>query len=478
MATAIPNNQVRFRLSDVAEAVAGSLFGTDSEIEGVAIDSRAVTQGALFVAVRGEQHDGAKFIPAAVQQGAVALLVHAGTPCPDGVARIEVSDTTRALGDLAALHRRRWGRSVVAITGSVGKTTTKELTASALEALGLSVLKTSGNLNNQFGVPMTLFGLGAEHAVAVLEVGTNARGEIARLGAIAQPDVAAVLIAAAAHTEGLGSVSQVAEEKAALFGALSSSGTCVVNADDPELWPRTPSGLARVAFGSSERAQVRLLEVKLGPDGTQVRLSVEGHGELTAQLALIGYAAASNACAALACVWAVQGPAALSAALSGLASVKPSPGRMAPRRLARGVVVIDDSYNANPRSTQVSLETLRELASAPQARSIAVLSDMKELGALSHAEHVRIGELCVRTGIDVLVGCGPEMTAATSTAARLSAGRLAPHPTRVAHVLDPLEAAHIVRSMWRKGDVILVKGSRSMTMERVVEALCKGEAEA
>jgi UDP-N-acetylmuramoyl-tripeptide--D-alanyl-D-alanine ligase len=477
MATTIPGNQVRFKLSEIATCVAGTLVGEDVEIEGVTIDSRAVTPGALFVAVRGDQHDGAKFVPAACQQGARALLVHAGGGYPSDVARVEVADTTRALGDLGALHRQRWGRAVIAITGSVGKTTTKELAASALAATGLCVHKTQGNLNNQFGVPMTLFGLTSTHDVAVLEVGTNAPGEIARLGAIARPDVAAVLIAAAAHTEGLGSVAQVAAEKASLFAALDASGVCVVNADDPELLPRTPVGPKRVSFGTSAQAQVRLIEARPSVAGTAVTLSVEGLGEQQVQLALIGYAAAINACAAIACVVALKGVDAVPDALRGLGEVKPSPGRMAPRSLARGITIIDDTYNANPRSTQVSLQTLRELASVPGARSIAVLSDMKELGALSHTEHMRIGELAVRSGIDVLVGCGPEMAHATTVAARLSAGRLAPHPTRVAHVHDPVEAARIVRSLWRKGDVVLVKGSRSMMMERVVEALCQGEVE-
>jgi UDP-N-acetylmuramoyl-tripeptide--D-alanyl-D-alanine ligase len=366
---------------------------------------------------------------------------------------------------------------VIAITGSVGKTTTKELTAAGLAATGLSVHKTSGNLNNQFGVPMTLFGLTPDHAVAVLEVGTNAPGEIARLGEIARPDVAAVLIAAAAHTEGLGSVSQVADEKASLFSSLGASGSGVVNADDAELWARTPPGLRCISFGSSERAQVRLLSATPTLQGTEVRLAIDGVGELSLQLALIGYAAAINACAALACVWALSGAAAVAAAVPGLVRVAPTLGRMAARTLARGVTVIDDSYNANPRSTEVSIDTLRELAAAPESRSIAVLSDMKELGALSQLEHVRIGELCVRSGIDILVGCGPEMAHATNAAARLAAGRLAPHPTRIVHVVDPLEAARIVRSLWRRGDVVLVKGSRSTAMERVVAALCQGEAE-
>jgi UDP-N-acetylmuramoyl-tripeptide--D-alanyl-D-alanine ligase len=367
---------------------------------------------------------------------------------------------------------------VVAITGSVGKTTTKDLTAAAFAATAMRVHKTTGNLNNQFGVPMTLLGLSSEHDLGVLEVGTSGPGEIAQLGNMVQPDVAAVLVAAAAHTEGLGSVSAVADEKASLFGTLRAGGKGVVNLDDAELSARTPHDMPRISFGTSEHAQVRLVSARLHADGTDVVVSVKDFGELTFSLALIGYAAALDACAALACVLALRGENALVTASAGLAGVQPAPGRMAPRKLARGVVVIDDTYNANPRSAQVSLETLKELAIAPGTRSIAVLSDMKELGALSQVEHARIGEFCVRSGIDMLVGCGPEMVHATALAARLSAGRLAPHPTRVVHVFEPLDAVRMVRSFWRSGDVVLVKGSRSMQMERVVAGLCQGEAEA
>jgi UDP-N-acetylmuramoyl-tripeptide--D-alanyl-D-alanine ligase len=312
----------------------------------------------------------------------------------------------------------------------------------------------------------------------VLEVGTSGPGEIAQLGTLVQPDVAAVLVAAAAHTEGLGTISAIADEKASLFRTLRAGGKGVVNLDDAELSARTPHDLERVSFGTSEHAQVRLVSARLRTDGTDLVVLVKDFGELTVSLSLIGYAAALDACAALACVLALRGENALLAASGGLAGVQPAPGRMAPHRLARGVVVIDDTYNANPRSAQVSLETLKELTSASDTRSIAVLADMKELGSLSQVEHARLGEFCVRNGIDVLIGCGPEMMHATATAARLSAGRLAPHPTRVVHVLDPLEAVRVVRSFWRSGDVVLVKGSRSTMMERVVLGICQGEAEA
>jgi UDP-N-acetylmuramoyl-tripeptide--D-alanyl-D-alanine ligase len=478
MATPIPSNLASFSLAEIASITAGVLVGAGDPVRGVAIDSRAVTPGSLFVAIRGAQHDGASYLQQALERGAGALLVHAGTPCPAGTPRIEVADTTHALGELAAFHRRRWGKPVIAITGSAGKTTTKELTASALAATGARVHKTLGNLNNQIGAPMTLLGLGDEHDFAVLELGTSARGEIARLGAIAQPTVAAVLLAAAAHTEGIGTLSQVADEKASLFHALGEGGCCVVNADDAELLARVPAQRTTRAFGVAERADVRLLEARLSPQGTRVRASVKQVGELEWQLRLLGQAAALDACAALACVLCACGPAALPAAAAALAQLEPTPGRMAPRRMANGVVLLDDSYNSNPSSARASLETLKDLAQVSEARSIAVLGDMKELGALSQAEHARIGEFCVRQAIDVLVGCGPEMAHATSAAAKLSAGRLAPHPTRVAHVQDPLEATRLLRSLWRAGDVVLVKGSRSLAMERVVAALVAAEASA
>ncbi len=479
MATPIPNNRASFTLEEVAAATRGVIHGDPAlRVEGVAIDSRAVTEGALFVAIRGESQDGARYLPAAVDHGARALLVHAGSACPEGVSRIEVDDTTRALGDLAAYHRRRWGGKLVAVTGSAGKTTTKELTAGALAATSRRVLKTEGNLNNQFGVPMTLFCLGAEHDVAVLEVGTSARGEIARLGEISQPNVAVVLLAAAAHTAGIGSVLDVADEKSSLFRALSADGICIVNADDANLVSRVPHGLARLSFGRAEVADYRLLEVTLSLEGSVVRVGLPDGAERTLTLHLLGEAAALDACAALAATLSLCGTDKLDTALTGLSRVRATPGRMALSRVASGAIVLDDTYNANPRSTELGLSTLKALSSGTEGRTLAVLGDMKELGQLSATEHTRIGELAVRLGIDVLIGCGDEMTYATSRAARLSGGRLAPHPTRVVHVMDPMASIPIIRSLWRPGDVVLVKGSRSMRMERIVEALVGQREEA
>lgn len=480
MATPVPSNAARFTLAEVAAVVAGRLVlpagaSASDSLCGVAIDSRAVTQGSLFVAIRGAQQDGVRYVEAAARAGAKALLVPEGAGCPDALARIEVADTTAALGALAAFHRRRWGGRVVAITGSAGKTTAKELTAAALAGTGARVLKTQGNLNNQFGVPMMIFCLGTEHDTAVLEVGTSAPGEIAYLGSLVQPDVATVLLAALAHVEGLPSLAAVADEKASLWGALAASGTAVVNADDPELMRRLRHDVPVLSYGQAERASVRLLGAELRVTGTEVRLAIAGGGEHTLRLRLLGHAAALNACAALASVLALCGPGAngarVHAAIAAMEQVEPVSGRMVCIRTGEGVTICDDTYNANPSSVGLGLETLRELARQTGGRSFAVLGDMKELGTFSQAEHARLGEIVVRLGIDALVGCGPDMAQATAAAARISAGRLAPHPTRVAHVLAPLDAVPIVKSLCRAGDVVFVKGSRSMGMEQVVASL-------
>jgi len=472
MATPIPDNTAAFTLADIARAVGGRIMSGDAalRVEGVVIDSRRVRAGVLFVAIRGGAHDGARFLPDVQRAGAAAALVHEGTGVPEGLPAIAVPDTSYALGELAHFHRQRWGKPVLAITGSAGKTTTKELAALAFRALGRNVHATEGNLNNQIGVPMTLLQLHDAHDLAVLEVGTSARGEIARLGEICEPDVALVLLAAAAHTAGIGDVDAVADEKASLFGALGPDGVQVVNADDARLLSRLRSGVAALRFGHDAGVDVRLVRAEVSARGTHVEIAC-GADRQSAELPIFGEALALDAAGALTAVVALEGVKALAPALAGLRQFRATPGRMALRETAQGFLVIDDSYNANPSSVQSSVGTLVALAQARGGRSVAVLGDMRELGAVSLAEHARIGEHCVRVGVSVFVGCGPEMAHATSSAARLASGRLAVHPTRVAHVVVPLEAVRVVGSMLGPHDVVLVKGSRSLGMERVAEAL-------
>jgi UDP-N-acetylmuramoyl-tripeptide--D-alanyl-D-alanine ligase len=486
MATPIPQNRAGFTLDEVVRATSGVLSrGTaGARVSSVATDSRAVRSGALFVALRGERFDGHAFLGAARQAGASAALVARGRgrEVPEPLAAVEVDDVLRALGDLAAYHRRRWGRSVVAITGSAGKTTTKELAAAALEGAGLRVRRTEGNLNNLVGAPMTIFTLDDDADCAVLELGTSARGEIARLGEIARPDVGVVTLASAAHTQGLGTLADVAAEKSALWRALGREGTVVFNADDEATAPLARSGVAEraMSFGASPSADVRLVgraaDLRMGQ-----RATFEARGRrVEARLALLGEVAALDAAAALAVALAVVGDERLEEAARGLGDVQPTPGRLAPVPGRGGVLLVDDTYNANPRSAVASLHTVAELARLAGTRAVAVLGDMKELGDASRSLHEEVGRAAVVAGLAVFVGCGREMAAATSAAvveaaARRSVGLASAigsaSPTRVVHVVEPLDAIEVLRGLLSAGDVVLVKGSRSMRMERIVDAL-------
>jgi UDP-N-acetylmuramoyl-tripeptide--D-alanyl-D-alanine ligase len=475
MATPIPGNSATFTLEELARATGGALRGAaaGASICGVVIDSRAVRPGTLFVALRGERLDGHAYLTAAAAQGAAALLVERGRATPADVALLEVDDTLVALGAIAALHRRRWARPVVGVCGSAGKTTTKELTAAALTGAGLRVHKTAGNLNNLVGAPMTLLELGDEHEAAVIELGTSAPGEVARLAAIAAPDVAIVTLASAEHLEGLGTLEAVAEEETAVWRALGPSGRAIGNADDPPTLARLPAGpgSASLSFGKAPGASVQLLGRALDrSSGSRATYRI-GERTLEVALPLLGEVAALDAGAALCAVLALRGADALDGAARGLSEARPAAGRLVPVPGVLGTLVIDDTYNANPHSVLAALDTVVELARLGGARAIAVLGDMKELGPDSHRYHEQVGKHAVKLGVSVLVGCGREMVAATAAAAWEASGRFATFPTQVMHVADPLDAIPVALSLLRAGDVVLVKGSRSMAMERIVEAL-------
>ena len=527
MATPIPQNQAAFTVDEIVAATRGTIVhrGPGAPVRGVVTDSRAITKGSLFVPLRGDRHDAHRFIGDAVAGGATAVVVARGAHVPSGLsaAVVEVEDTTAALGDLAHAHRARWKGALVAITGSAGKTTTKELTAAALSGAGARVHKTRGNLNNLIGVPMTLFELADTHDTAVVEMGTSQPGEIARLAEIAQPDVGVVTLVAAAHTEGLGSIEAVAREKWALIEALRSDAHAVINADDPWLTQlasaagaspgaepseaprgvrgsppgRTTGGGGRVgydgaggaenrradaspasspggavtgarrsrteilSFGYADGATVRIAGHELLPDlTTRAHYVIEEVGDLEVPLALLGEAAARNAAAALAVCIALGRD--VRAGAKGLASVEPEPGRMCPVTARSGALVLDDTYNANPRSTALALDTAAELAAKRGGSVIAVLGDMMELGERSTDEHASIGRHAAAAGVRILAACGHEMRHAVSAARRAS------RTMEVHHYDDPMEAAARVLDESSRRDVILVKGSRSMQMERVV----------
>jgi UDP-N-acetylmuramoyl-tripeptide--D-alanyl-D-alanine ligase len=326
------------------------------------------------------------------------------------------------------------------------------------------VHKTRGNLNNLVGVPMTLLELSDAHDTAVVEMGTNRPGEIARLADIARPDVGVVTLVAAAHTEGLGSIEAVAREKWALIEALQGEARAVINADDPSLGELAGSRPEILSFGYTDGATVRIAGHELLADlSTRARYVIEALGELEVPLALLGEAAARNAAGALAVCVALGRD--VHAAAAGLASVKPEAGRMCPVTARSGALVLDDTYNANPRSTALALDTAAELAAKRGGSVIAVLGDMKELGDRSNDEHAAIGRHAAAAGVRLLAACGLEMRHAVSAARRAS-------PTMEVHHYDDLmEAAARVLDESARRDVIVVKGSRSMQMERVVAGM-------
>jgi len=484
MATPIPSNQASFTLGQIAEACSGDVRKgslTDA-ITGVVIDSRAVTPDCLFVAIRGERLDGHDFIAEAVSRGATCVLIERDRELNCSVAAVEVDDTTRALGDLARAYRNRFPVFVVAITGSVGKTTTKELTVKALLATDYRVLSTAGNLNNLVGLPMTLFTLNPDYDGAVLELGSSARGEIARLAEIAQPQIGMVTSVALAHTLGFRTIESVAEEKASLLMALGESGTAIYNSDTESLQPFLEQLIAkrRISFGNRKNASVRLVSriVEKEPP-MRCRYEIASADRiLDAELSLLGKGAAVDAAAALAAVLAVKGPQGLSAACSTFRQVKPIDGRLKPLRGSRDSLLLDDSYNSNPESAIVSLEAAQEIADKRKTRAIAILGDMAELGDHSPAEHRRIGQKAVLMGYSALIFCGPEMARAHEAALDAFRDLFPKRDIEIQHVVDPLNAIEIAQLFIGKEDVVLIKGSRCMAMERVVAGLTQQLGEA
>jgi UDP-N-acetylmuramoyl-tripeptide--D-alanyl-D-alanine ligase len=451
-----------FTVQDIVRATQGALVAGDLGIPvtGVSIDSRGLGVGEAFFAIKGHRLDGHAFLNEAAARGAACMVVHAlPDDVPANVPLVLVEDTTRALGRLAAWHRGRFAIPVVAVTGSNGKTTTKELTAGVL-ATRWSVLKPERSFNNQWGLPLTLLQLGPEHQAAVLEIGSNAPGEVATLAALAAPTVGIVTTVAAVHTEFLGSLDGVREEKAGLVRALTAEGVAVLNADDARVAGMARDTRARVVtYGRAVTAAVRALD-DVVDDEQGLRFTVVAGGEhQPVTLALAGRHNVTNALAATAAGVALGIP--LADIARGLAAVGPVAGRCVWKQ-AGAVTILDDTYNASPTSVRAALETVG--AHRRGRRVIVVLGDMLELGAISDEAHREIGRAVAALPADELVGLG-RATQATVEAARAAGLAEARHLTTfedtVAHLLKRLTA----------GDLVLVKGSRGMRMERVVDAL-------
>ncbi len=451
-----------FTVQDIVRATQGALVAGDLGIPvtGVSIDSRTLGVGEAFFAIRGHRLDGHGFLADAAARGAACLVVHAlPDEIPANVPLVLVEETTRALGRLAAWHRGRFAIPVVAITGSNGKTTTKELTAGVL-ATRWRVLKPERSFNNQWGLPLTLLQLGPDHQAAVLEIGSNAPGEVAALAALTAPSIAVVTTVAAVHTEFLGSLEGVREEKAGLVRALGADGVAVLNADDARVAGMARDTRARiVTYGRAATAHVRALD-DVVDDEAGLRFTLESGGERQAvTLALAGRHNVTNALAAAAAGVALGLP--LADVVRGLAAVGSLAGRCVWRQ-AGAVTLLDDTYNASPGSVRAALDTLA--AHRRGRRAVVVLGDMLELGAITDDAHREVGRLVAALPADEFVGVGRAMQAAVEAArdAGLAEARhLTTFEDTVAHLLKRLTA----------GDVVLVKGSRGMRMERVVDAL-------
>jgi len=475
MATAIPPNRAPFTVDEIALATGGRIVRGGAPTVGVFTDSRSVTRGAAFVALVGDRFDGHAFLEQAAALGAKTLVVSSGDATVPETAVVRVADTRRALGALAHAHRARWGRSgarsLVAITGSAGKTTTKTVLAKMLDVVATgSVHASAGNLNNDVGVPMTLFGLEEVHRYAVVEVGTSAAGEVEKLAAIALPDVAVLTLVAAAHTEGLGTVDDVAREKGALFAALSPNGLAVANADDPRAiaeLARSPAESTRT-YGFSTGTDYRIaLREPRGLAGARLRIERASGSSVDADSPLLGAAGALAVAASLAVVEWLIGRAMtgeeLRRALSELGSA--GEGRLTPIVLSDGTLVIDDSYNANPASMRASIAVAAELAAEHGQRLLLVLGEMRELGALSASEHQALGRFAAERDVVHVFGVGGDARLVTDEVVRV--GKSATFAE------DADRAISLVSASVEPGNVVLVKGSRSIATEKIVRALVR-----
>jgi UDP-N-acetylmuramoyl-tripeptide--D-alanyl-D-alanine ligase len=458
---------VPYSARDVASWTGGKLLrgSPEARLAGASIDSRAVAAGQLFVAIVGPNHDAHGFLPQAAA-GAAGLLIERGRELPGEIAPdlpvVAVDDTTRALGALARGHRADFCGPVVAITGSNGKTTTKEMCAAIL-SVATPCLKNAGNLNNHFGLPLTLLRRSAADASIVVELGMNHRGEIAELVEIARPSVGVITNVGTAHIEHLGSSEEIALEKGDLVAGLARDAVAVLNADDPRVAAQANRTAARILrFGSGRDADVRAENPTCVDErGWKFDLATPS-GRVPVEIAGLGETAWKNALAAAA--GALAAGASLDHVATGLARHRPVAGRLARVELPGGALLIDDSYNANPQSMEVAMRLLAEISE--RSRRFVVVGDMGELGDTARAAHRQTGRLAAELGIDFLFAVGER---ADDVAAGARDAGMAPERIRIGRDCD--DVAGELNTLLAGDDCVLVKGSRAMRMERVVEFL-------
>ena len=447
-------------ISTIADWAGGGLSRGNpaAQADAVCTDSRALKPGALFVALRGEKFDGHDFIRQAAQSGAVGAMAEAA-PADLGAdfAVIRVADTLAALQRMAAAYRRTLPMKVIDITGSNGKTSTKDFTAAVLAMRG-RVARTEGNLNNHIGLPLTILRASGGDEFGVFEIGMNHPGEIAPLARISRPDAAVITNIGVAHIEHMGSVEEIALEKGKLAEAVDADGFVVLPAEDAFAKSIAARTSAKVIRAGLERGDVYASDVAADADGSSFLAHAGGHaarGRITAP----GRHMVGNAMLAVAV--GLEYGVTLEECLEALLRAKLTGGRLE-RKMVRGISILDDSYNANPDSMAAALETLGRMP----GRRIAVLGQMNELGAESGRGHRRVGEVAAREKIDCVITVG-NIAAGIAAAAREHGVK------RTLTAETTSEAAVILRSLARDGDTVLIKGSRTVKMETIIEELAR-----
>ena len=453
----------KLSIFQIAEFASASVSGGNGNvsIDKISTDSRTLKRGELFVALRGENFDGHKFVEAAVKTGAAGAIVDLGWKgnVPDNFTVIRVEDTLQAYQTVAANYRKSLPIRVLAITGSNGKTSTKDFTAAVL-GRRFRVTKTQGNFNNHVGLPRTMLEATSQDEVAVWEIGMNHPGEVAALAKIAAPDAALITNIGIAHIEFMGSREAIAAEKGALAEAIGPQGSIILNADDPFSKNIATRTHAKVIFAGTTAGTIRAGEITQSAHGSDFTI-LEGAHRCRAQLPVPGLHMVQNAMLAVAAgrLFGLS----LEEAAAGLVAAPLAKARLQIRQI-NGVQFIDDSYNANPDSMKAALRTLVELDA--DGKRIAVLGEMRELGKESARGHREVGETAAELGVDQLIAIG-DMGAAIAEAAQ-EAGL-----EKTAAVGSISEAAEMLTEITAPGDLVLIKGSRTARTERVLEEFAK-----
>lgn len=442
-----------YTFSSVAQVLGATLDGEDGNFSAVSTDTRTIKPGELFIALKGPNFDGHEHVSSAMDKGAVAAVVDHQLDLP--ITQFKVKDTRLALGELAKARRRAFQGKVIGLTGSNGKTTVKELSASILQVEG-KVLATRGNLNNDIGLPLTLLSLENNEQFAVIEMGANHFGEIAYLTQIANPDVALITNAGAAHLEGFGSVAGVAEAKSEIYQGLLPQGCAIINMDDQYagLWREKTQQFKQLGFGiQSENADIKAKNIVSHPESTEFDLAINSETQ-SIRLPLSGLHNVSNALAAAAAATALG--IGLTSIKQGLQSFQGVSGRLNIKNVASGAVVIDDTYNANLDSMKAGINVL----SSYSGHRILVVGDLFEVGDDTIQVHQELGEYAKAQGIDELFALG-EMSHHAVTA----------FADGGAHFEDKPSMITALKPKLKSGVVVLVKGSRGMRMEEVVNGI-------